>query len=143
MLGQTASWLEDGGKGADLMGGSELRELLQCNVEIGSHSATHQRLSRISPTAMEAEVRESKSALENLLGQEVPFFAYPYGDYNVAVRDAVAQSGYRAALTCSRGSANTAPNAHEIPRKAISYGDSLPGFFWKLAFKNRRKDRYA
>lgn len=88
------------------------------------------------------EIAESKSELENVLGEPVKFFAYPYGDYNPGVRDAVAESGYQAALTCSRGLANTAPNAFEIPRKAISYGDNLFGFFWKLAVKNRRKDRY-
>jgi len=55
----------------------------------------------------------------------------------------VERAGYRAAVTCSRGLANTAPNPFEIPRKAIAYGDSLVGFFWKVAVKNRRKDVYA
>lgn len=49
----------------------------------------------------------------------------------------------QAALTCSRGTANTAPNRFEIPRKAIADGNDLFGFAWKLLVKNRRKDRYA
>ncbi len=36
-----------------------------------------------------------------------------------------------------------ADNPYEIPRKAISGGDNLVGVFWKLAVKNKRKDRYA
>ncbi len=59
------------------------------------------------------------------------------------MRDAVARAGYKAAVTCSRGAANTAPNPFEIPRKAISYGDNLLGVWWKLAMKNALKNRYA
>jgi hypothetical protein len=51
--------------------------------------------------------------------------------------------GYPAAVTCSRGAAKPVPNAYEIPRMAISCGDSLAGFAWKLTLKNRRRDRYA
>ncbi len=50
---------------------------------------------------------------------------------------------FRAALTCSRGTANTAPNRYEIPRKAIAYGNDRFGFARKLLVKHRRKDRYA
>jgi peptidoglycan/xylan/chitin deacetylase (PgdA/CDA1 family) len=142
LLGRKAEWLP-ADRAADLMSGSTLRDLTNQGVEIGSHTVHHHRLSRITPDQQKLELTTSKQVLEDVLGQSVDFLAYPYGDYDTGVRDATASAGYRAAVTCSRGSANTAPNAFEIPRKAISYGDSLAGFAWKLALKNRRKDRYA
>lgn len=143
LLGQPARWLSSGGQDSPLMSAQQLRQLRSAQVEIGSHTVNHPRLSQLGATEAMREIADSKAALEQSLGEAVDFFAYPYGDYNPAVRDAVAQAGYQAAVTCSRGLANTAPNPFEIPRKAIAYGDSLVGFFWKLAVKNRRKDVYA
>lgn len=143
LLGKRAAWLSDDGAKPILLDGGRLAELRGARVEIGSHSVSHPRLSRLDPQQAWHEIADSKAALEDVLGAAVDFFAYPYGDYSPAVRDAVARAGYQAAVTCSRGAANTAPNPFEIPRKAISYGDSLLGVWWKLALKNRRKDRYA
>lgn len=143
LLGQPARWLSSGGQDSPLMSAQQLRQLRSAQVEIGSHTVSHPRLSQLGATEATREIADSKAALEQSLGEAVDFFAYPYGDYNPAVRDAVERAGYQAAVTCSRGLANTAPNPFEIPRKAIAYGDSLVGFFWKLAVKNRRKDVYA
>jgi len=143
LLGQPAQWLDGNGDKPGLLSASRLAELRLANVEIGSHSVSHPRLSRLDPARVWQEVADSKAELENVLGAAVKFFAYPYGDYSPDVRDAVIRAGYQAALTCSRGAANTAPNPWEIPRKAVSYGDNRLGLLWKLAVKNRRKDRYA
>jgi len=143
LLGRRADWLSGDGEKPPLLDSRRLSGLRDARVEIGSHSVSHARLSRLEPEQAWREIADSKVALEDVLGDTVKFFAYPYGDYSPTVRDAVARAGYQAAVTCSRGAANTAPNPFEIPRKAISYGDSLLGVFWKLAMKNRRKDRYA
>ena len=143
LLGQPARWLDGGGLNAPLMPASTLRELRTGNVEIGAHSINHVRLSRVSAEQSWIEIAGSKAALEDVLGAVVDWFAYPFGDYSPNVRDAVIRAGFKAAVTCSRGPANTAPNAFEIPRKGISWGDSLLGYFWKLQMKNKRKDRYA
>ena len=66
-----------------------------------------------------------QAAIESLQSGET-FYGHNLG--LPALRDAVAQAGYQAALTCSRGTANTAANRYEIPRKAIAYGDDLFGF---------------
>jgi peptidoglycan/xylan/chitin deacetylase (PgdA/CDA1 family) len=143
LLGQPARWLSGDGEKPGLLSAERLRGLRAAQVEIGSHTASHQRLSRLAPEQAWQEIAGSKAALEDALGEPVRFFAYPYGDYSPAVRDLVSRAGYQAALTCSRGAANTAPNPFEIPRKAVSYGDNRLGVLWKLAVKNRRKDRYA
>lgn len=143
LLGQPAKWLADDGVGASLMSAARLRSLRQSQVEIGSHTVSHQRLGRLPAEQAWREIADSKAELEDVLGEAVDFFAYPYGSYNPEVRDAVERAGYAAALTCSRGAANTAPNAFEIPRKAIAYGDDWVGFLWKLTVKHRLKENYG
>ncbi|HWP17997.1 MAG TPA: polysaccharide deacetylase family protein [Burkholderiaceae bacterium] len=139
LLGQPARWLGDGMAHPPLMDVVRIRQLRAQGVSFGSHTLSHPRLSQLDTARMRREIFDSKAALEDALGEEVPDFCYPYGDYDARARDLVAEAGYRTGLTCIRGAANTADNAYELPRKAISYGDNLAGFLWKLHMKHQRK----
>ncbi len=57
-------------------------------VEIGSHSVTHPKLINCTAEQIEAEVKNSKSYLEQKTGCEVNTFAYPQGLYNKQVLEA-------------------------------------------------------
>lgn len=139
LLGKTARWLANDPKQPPLMSTKTVQELSREGVHFGSHAVSHQRLSTLSDEQIKAEIIDSKARLEDVLGKSVPDFCYPYGDYNTLARDTVQEAGYRTGLTCIRGAANTADNAFELPRKAISYGDNLIGVAWKLHFKHARK----
>lgn len=142
LIGDRARWLaEDGRHAPDMLDGPAIRNLADHGITFGSHTVNHPRLSRLQPAQVRAELTQSKAQLEDVLGKPVDHFCYPYGDYNPATRGAVIDAGYQSALTCIRGAANTADNRFEIPRKAISFGDNLIGYFWKLHMKHRRKDR--
>jgi hypothetical protein len=78
----------------------------------------------------------SRKAPQDAVGEPVDLFAYPHGDHDAAVRDRVIAAGYR-------GATQAVPNPHEIPRQDISHGDSLAGYFCKLTFKNRLKERHG
>jgi peptidoglycan/xylan/chitin deacetylase (PgdA/CDA1 family) len=76
--------------------------------EIASHSALHRNLTRLNKEELFFEIRDSKISLENILGQEVVGFAYPYGLYTHSVKSIVehyynyARSLYlRSVKTCS------------------------------------------
>jgi peptidoglycan/xylan/chitin deacetylase (PgdA/CDA1 family) len=141
-VGKTAQWFEETGRYAPpMMGAQTLRVLRRAGVHFGSHSVNHPRLSKLGIEQARAEIRDSKSQLEDLFAERIDDFCYPYGDYDARTRDLVSEAGYRSGLTCIRGAANTAENIFEIPRKAISYGDNLIGYFWKLHMKHARKDR--
>jgi len=139
LLGKRAEWLEGGGPKPALMDVGEIRELHREGVRFGSHGITHPRLACLEPSAAREEIVGSRRMLEDLIGEPVEHFCYPYGDYDEGTRDLVEEGGYRSALTCIRGAANAADNPLEIPRKAISYGDSLLGYAWKLHVKHARK----
>jgi peptidoglycan/xylan/chitin deacetylase (PgdA/CDA1 family) len=140
LLGKNARWLEDDDRfGAPLMDRATIRELRTYGVAFGSHSLTHPLLTQIDRSRQEKEIRDSKSLLEDVLGEEVKYFCYPSGDYDDGLVGIVKEAGYAAALTCDRGSATRSDDPLILPRKAVSFGDSLIGFFWKLHMKHQKK----
>jgi peptidoglycan/xylan/chitin deacetylase (PgdA/CDA1 family) len=142
MLGKTTSWMEgDAGRTA-LLDAAAVRELHKDGLNIGSHTLNHVHLAECPPEKAREEIFASKARLEDLLGVPVPDFCYPYGSYNEHIVRLTAEAGYRTGLTCVRATANHASGPLELPRKAVSYGDTLPGFLWKLHFKNTPKRKH-
>ncbi len=138
LVGRRAAWLTNRDQ-PPLMDAAAIRQLRREGAHFGSHAATHPRLSQLDAAQQRAEIMDSKAELEDLLGEAVDDFCYPYGDYNASARDLVQAAGYRTGLTCIRGAANHSHNPFELTRKAISYGDNLIGLAWKLHVKHARK----
>lgn len=63
-------------------------------VEIASHSIHHVDLKRSNPKTAREEIAGSKKMLEDLLGQKVTDFAYPYGSYSSETASLVQTTGY-------------------------------------------------
>jgi len=140
LLGDKARWLEaDGRLGARLMDGETIRALARQRITFGAHTVNHVRLSKLEPERMREEIVRSKTELESVLDEEVRYFCYPYGDYSAAAVETVRQSGFDAALSCIRGDAKPSDDRFLLPRKAISFGDNLVGYFWKIHVKKQRK----
>lgn len=77
---------------------SELRELEACGVAIGSHTMGHHCLSHCETEKIDQEVRAAHEVLTRALGHPPASFAYPDGDIDGRVRDAVHAAGYRVAF---------------------------------------------
>ncbi len=88
-------------------------------IIFGSHSKTHPFLSTLSKKDMTAEIKDSKSFLEERLQLPVDFFCYPYGDYDKGVMDMLREAGYKGALTTRRGLVHRNDNPFEIRRSLI------------------------
>ncbi len=104
LLGQCNTWDVPFGEAPEpLMNAAEVRDWLAAGHDIGSHSLTHPFLTRLPRPQAAEEIRASKRKLEDLFGRAVEHFCYPYGDWNPAVRDLVAEAGYRTACVTSSG----------------------------------------
>lgn len=137
-LGKPSAWFAaDGRATPPLMSGARLRELRRLGIDIGSHGLTHRRLADLDRAAARTEVADSRDRLQQLLGEPVMHFCYPYGSHDDAVVGMVSDAGYSSAVTCERASAFAGADVLRLPRKAISYGDSLAGYAWKLHMKTR------
>jgi peptidoglycan/xylan/chitin deacetylase (PgdA/CDA1 family) len=84
-----------------------LAEMRRSVFTIGSHTRTHVSLPVESAETVAAELEGSKQELERHLGTPIDHFAYPGGQFNEAVVDAVARAGYRFAYTAC---------PHDVPR---------------------------
>lgn len=91
-LGGRNDW--DEGTDWPLLSAAGVRELASAGIEIGSHSASHVRLSGLAPGQLVRQVGQSRADLAALLGCEVPGFAYPYGAMDATARQAVHDAGY-------------------------------------------------
>jgi peptidoglycan/xylan/chitin deacetylase (PgdA/CDA1 family) len=80
----------------------DLNDLVKSNMEIGDHTKTHPRLTKIDPSKLDDELVKSKNTLEKNLHVSVTDFAYPYGDYNSKIVQAVKDAGYTSARTSNK-----------------------------------------
>lgn len=70
--------------------------------EICSHTVTHPALTSLNSTDLVYELTHSKQFLESTIGQPVPNFASPFGDYNAAVNNEI-KKHYRSHRTVDEG----------------------------------------
>jgi peptidoglycan/xylan/chitin deacetylase (PgdA/CDA1 family) len=93
----------------------ELKRLSDAGWEIGSHTASHPRLTELDDAALAEELRSSREECELRLGRACLTIAYPYGATDARVAAAALAAGYvagaaedplrgapRTALHCSR-----------------------------------------
>jgi peptidoglycan/xylan/chitin deacetylase (PgdA/CDA1 family) len=104
------------------LGWEELRGLGEAGWEIGSHTCSHPRLSRIDDAAIARELSESKRVCEERTGARCVSFAYPYSDYDERAVRAAGEAGYRFAVTVPRRP--QAPLPLQWPRVGVFHAES-------------------
>jgi len=86
----------------DMLGWSQIEELISSGFEIGSHTRRHPDLTRLSAVALGQELGDAKERLQQHLQVPVDALAYPYGHLNRAVKNA-ASGHYKLACTTRLG----------------------------------------
>ena len=84
--------------------------------EIGSHTVSHANLYELTPEERKSELEDSKKALEELTGKKIWAFAYPYGNYNEEIIEAVRVAGYEIAFAVQERGFCNMPAHFSIPR---------------------------
>jgi len=103
-----------------LLSAARLRELAGSGFEVGCHSLTHPVLRSCDGSAAQREIVESKERLEEVLGQPVRTFAYPYGVAGAAQREMVARH-YDAACGTELRWARVTDDRWNLPRLEMYY----------------------
>ena len=103
-------------------------------IEIGSHTLTHANLSRLDDQTRRHELTESRHALQQLTGQPIESFAYPFGIYGEADVVAAHQAGYGDAVTTIEGiePARPQPDFLQLKRIKVSGKDNLLAFICRI-----------
>jgi len=107
MIDSTMSW-------------EQVAEMSRAGIAFGSHTQSHQILTRIPSSDAERELRDSKAALEARLSRPCTCFAYPNGNANSEVRELAARSGYELAFTTRPGVWTQGSDLLRVPRINIA-----------------------
>lgn len=59
-----------------------VKKIVDAGHEIGTHSATHPHMAKLSKEAIVSELSTSKNAIERITGKTVNLFRAPFGEYN-------------------------------------------------------------
>ena len=103
-----------------MMNWDQIRELARAGVTIGHHAAAHAHMAGADPTANAADIARATRRLRAELGQAPTLFAYPYGEYSLALRDAIAVAGFSAAFGQHSGVAHAQSDMFALPRFALN-----------------------
>ncbi|MEI6775115.1 MAG: polysaccharide deacetylase family protein [bacterium] len=95
----------------------------QPHFKIGGHTYNHVDLTKISLIVAEKEIVSGKEALEDIIGEKISTFAFPWGKYTRALVDIVNRLGFldcRSATTLNLNEVNKSgflwhPNLHIFP----------------------------
>jgi len=94
----------------------DIRDLLAAGHTIGSHGHTHACLASLTFDAARAEMKISKRVLEDVLGEEVLHFAFPYGmrrNFTPKLRAACIAMGFKSIAAAIPG------RMHDMPLDAV------------------------
>lgn len=62
-------------------------------VEIGTHSNTHQHMSKLDKNSIKLELETSSSIIESVTGKKLDLFRAPFGEYNDALIETAEECG--------------------------------------------------
>jgi peptidoglycan/xylan/chitin deacetylase (PgdA/CDA1 family) len=120
-----------------------VRSAMGQGFSFGSHTCKHLFLDCESEQTVRQELTRSKQEMEKQLGRSVDTFAYPGGKITDAVRDWVADAGYRVGMTTNRGINCSQEPPLLLKRVSIWNGSTTAGgeafSAARLAFNLRRR----
>jgi peptidoglycan/xylan/chitin deacetylase (PgdA/CDA1 family) len=126
-------------KGKDCLTWREVQELNQHGILFGSHTVTHPQLRELSVPAINEEIANSKTTIEERLGSAVDSFAYPYAfpqtdsDFTKMLRDSLRRAGYQNGVCTIVGRANRKSEPLFLERLPVNSCDDRSLFNAKLA----------
>jgi len=114
-----------------LMTAEQVRCAAESGMEVGSHGLEHVPLPEADDAALSSETARSRAILQELTGQEVRGFCYPWGRLDARVVTAVQDAGYDYACAISP---SRAIGRHALPRAYVHDRDTS----WRLDAKRIR-----
>jgi len=102
------------------MSWSQLRELAADGVTIGSETASHAHLVGEDRAYVIGQIARANERINAELGIRPTLFAYPYGEYDDAMREIVKGQGFDAAFGQQSGVAHSRADRYALPRFTLS-----------------------
>lgn len=116
----------------------EVREMAASGVTFGSHTATHAVLRSEQRSRIRTELAESKRALQDVLGEPITAFSYPYAfpqedkTFVSTFKDELRAQGYMTSVTTIIGRVRVGDDPLELKRLPVSGADDARMFAAKI-----------
>lgn len=102
------------------MSTAQLRSLHQTGVEVGAHTRSHPNLTQLNEQQLNEELAGCRDDIENTLGRQVRYLAYPGGRFNSRVVEAAQSIGYEAACSVIGSGCNSLESKFWLFRDVFS-----------------------
>lgn len=127
-IGKKYTWNKFSTEDVELMGWKEIKELQNQGIQFGSHSATHKNLTSLSPVNIVNEAVQSRTIIQEELGNPIKIFAYPYGHTDSVVSHLVGACGYIVGLTSKPGLCTFKDDPMALPRVPVNGSYTIENF---------------
>jgi peptidoglycan/xylan/chitin deacetylase (PgdA/CDA1 family) len=139
-LGKHPGWIEDRARAEyqeTVINDAELRALAKVETAaIGSHGMSHSDLRLVDRDTAEAEIQQSKSDLERIVGRRVNLLSFPHGGYTERCLEFAHLAGYERVFTIQPTLGLMHPLEFVTGRISVSPGD------WTLEFRLKMLGAY-
>ena len=102
----------------------QAKELLDNGFSIESHTYTHRSMTETSDEEISQELSKSREEIQEKLGIEADFMAYPTGTYNLHIAELVKSAGYKGAFTIKYDNVSRDSNVYALERVPIFHTES-------------------
>lgn len=126
MPGGESSW-QHPRKPMPLMTEDEIRHIKSYGISLGSHTATHAKLTDLNQDDLQRQLRDSYNTL-TAFGESFYSISYPWGQWSSKVADAVKASGYECALAVGESTQLTVADTYCLPRATMARNMGLKHF---------------
>ena len=99
------------------MSWEQIKALGEAGMEIGSHSLNHPYMTTLSTEQLLAELKDSKTQIEQHTGKEVISFAYPFGDCSSRTHKVAKEVSYKNICTSKPGLCK--PEMNTLSRNSV------------------------
>lgn len=127
---------------SEIMSLEQKRAFVAAGWEIGAHTMSHPRLSTLPLPEAAAEIARSKATLETALNTEIVSFAYPYGDLNADLKEAVRAAGFALGVATDTGGMAIEADRMQVFRVNMFPNESGSSLFKKTSPWYRRYYRW-
>lgn len=98
----------------------QIKEMARSVFDVQAHTQTHPNLTRLSPASAREELAGSQAEIEEQLGKQARFFAYPYGSFDDRIHE-LAREYFEAACSTKLSFVDAASDRHALERVDMYY----------------------